>query len=59
MNKFFEQITVIALAIIGIAIVATVVSNRATTQGIIRNTGIAFVDALSAATGPVTGGGFY
>lgn len=57
MNKAVEQVTVIALAIIGLAILAVLVSKSATTVPVIGAISDAFNSALSAATGPVTGGG--
>lgn len=59
MNKAVEQATVIALAIIGLAILAVLVSNNAKTVPVIGAISDAFNGALAAATGPVTGtGGF-
>jgi hypothetical protein len=56
MNRLMEQITVVALAIVGIAIVAVLVSQRANTSNVIGAAGNAFTDAIRAATAPVTGG---
>jgi hypothetical protein len=51
-----ESVVTITVAIVGLAILAVLVSNRANTQGIIAESGNAFVEALKAATGPVMGG---
>jgi hypothetical protein len=56
MSNFMESVVTIAVAIVGLAILAVLVSNRANTQGIIAETGNAFTAALRAATGPVMGG---
>lgn len=57
MNNVVSQIVVIATAIVGLAIVATLVSRNAQTGSVIREAGNAFSGALRAATGPVTGAG--
>lgn len=57
MNSALSGIVTIAVAIIGVAIVATLVSRNAQTPQVISSAGNAFARALSAATGPVTGGG--
>lgn len=55
MNHIMEQITVVALAIISLAILAVLVSKNANTVGVIGATSKSFTDALRAATGPVSG----
>lgn len=55
MNNALESIVTIATAIVGLAIVAVLVSNRAQTGNVLGAAGSAFANALSAATGPVTG----
>lgn len=55
MNSITESIVTIATAIVGLAIVAVLVSNRAQTGNVLGAAGSAFANALSAATGPVTG----
>lgn len=55
MNQITESIVTIATAIVGLAIVAVLVSNRANTANVLGAAGSAFSNALSAATGPVTG----
>lgn len=58
MSNIQETVVTIATAIVGLAILATLVSQRANTAGVIRSAGGAFTDALQAATAPVTGSGF-
>lgn len=55
MNSGVEAIVTIATGIIGLAIVAVLVSNKAQTGSVLGAAGSAFANALSAATGPVTG----
>ena len=57
MNKIGEQITVVAIAIIGVAILATLLSNRANTVNVISALGGAFNNSLGAALSPVVSGG--
>lgn len=57
MNSLWSGVVTIAVAIIGVAIVATLVSRNAQTPQVISSAGNAFAKALQAATGPVTGGG--
>jgi hypothetical protein len=58
MDRIFEQITVIAVAIIGVAILAVIVSKNANTAGVIAAASKGFATALGAATAPVTGQSF-
>jgi hypothetical protein len=53
-----EKIVTIAVAIVGVATLAVLVSRNANTAGVIKSAGDAFSSALRAATGPVSGGGF-
>lgn len=55
MNGITESIVTIATAIVGLAIVAVLVSNKAQTGSVLGAAGSAFANAISAATGPVTG----
>lgn len=48
-----NQIVTIATAIVGVAILAVLVSRRANTANVIKAGGDAFSGALRAATGPV------
>lgn len=56
-SKLIDGIVSIAVAIIGIAIIAVLVSKSANTAGVIANAGNAFKGILGAATAPITGGG--
>lgn len=55
MTPFFEMIVTIALAIVGLAVVATLVSRKAQTPAVIQASGSAFSNALAVAESPVTG----
>lgn len=57
MNQITEQISAILLAVVGVAILATLVSKNANTAGVLQAGGNAFSAILGAATAPVTGGG--
>jgi hypothetical protein len=52
---FWETISAIALAIVGVAALALIVSKNANTTGVIGASGNAFTSALSTALSPVTG----
>lgn len=54
-DKIITDIYLIAIGIIGVAIVATVVSQQAKTTGIISASGTAFTNVLKAALSTVTG----
>lgn len=56
MNKMGEQIVAIALAIVGLAVVAVLVSNRANTSNVFSAIGNAFNQSLGAAIKPVVSG---
>ena len=58
MTNFWEGIVSIALAIVGIAFLAVLVSRNAQTPQVISASGNAFAKALGAAVGPVMGGGY-
>lgn len=55
MNTVVEAIVTIATAIVGLAIVATLVSKNAQTPAVIQSAGSAFGNALGVAESPVTG----
>lgn len=60
MDSIFKDITGIAMAIIGVAILYTLVNPRNNTTGVIGAASGGFAQALSAAMGgTVTGGGVY
>lgn len=56
MNSVTESIVTIATAIVGVALLALIVSNRSNTANVIRAAGGAFSGALGVAVSPVTGG---
>jgi hypothetical protein len=59
MSKAGEQVVVIALAIIGVALLAVFVSRNSDTANVIKSFGNAFNNSLKAALAPVNGtGGF-
>lgn len=58
MNKIITETAGILAMIIGVAILAVIVSRNANTVGVIKAAGDAFSGALSAATAPVSGRGF-
>jgi hypothetical protein len=55
MGHIGEQIVTIATAIIGVAILAVLVSKNSNTTGVISAAGSAFSGALAVAVSPVTG----
>lgn len=55
MNDVVGPIVTIATAIIGVAILSVLVSNKSNTSGVLGAFGNMFANMLSAATGPVTG----
>lgn len=55
MNTITEAIVTIATAIVGLAIVATLVSKNAQTSAVIQSAGSAFGNSLAVAESPVTG----
>lgn len=57
MGKTGEQITVILLALVGLAALAVLVSRNANTTNVIGAASSGFASALSSAIAPITGGG--
>ena len=57
MEGITEKVATIAIAIIGVATLAVLVSRNSNTSGVINAGGNAFVNALNAATAPVRSGG--
>lgn len=55
MDQITSSIVTIAVALIGVATLAVLVSKNANTSGVISSAGNAFSQSLMAATGPVTG----
>lgn len=58
MDKIGDQIIVILSGVIGLAIVAVLVSQKAQTGNVIAASGNAFASILGAAVAPVTGNSF-
>lgn len=54
-DRLFETVMTIALAIVGVALVATIVARNAQTAGVINASGSAFASDLNAAEAPVAG----
>lgn len=57
MDGTIKAVVTIATAIVGVAILAVLVSKNANTAGVIGAGGSAFAKAIGAAVSPVTGGG--
>jgi hypothetical protein len=55
MSPFFETLTTIALAIVGLGVVSVLVSKKAQTPAVIQSAGSAFSNAMGVAESPVTG----
>lgn len=55
MNETLRALTVISTAIIGLAVVSVILSQRANTASVISTAGQAFAGLLSTSTKPVTG----
>lgn len=58
MSDITHAIVAIALAIVGLATVATLVSRNANTSGVISSASQGFSGALAAAEAPVSGNSF-
>lgn len=62
LNKAFSEIMVVATGIVGLAVVAVLVSRQANTKAVIDASGHAFSSGIMAAVSPVVGnfagGGF-
>ncbi len=57
MNEMWSSVVTVATAIVGLAIVAVLVSNNAQTGNVIGAATGGFANDLAAAVSPVTGGG--
>lgn len=55
MSQLTEQISAILLAVVGVAILAVLVSRNANTAGVLQAGGAAFSGILGTAISPVTG----
>ncbi|MDE2019751.1 MAG: hypothetical protein KGJ13_05405 [Patescibacteria group bacterium] len=58
MNELVSGVVTIAVAIIGVALLATLVSRNANTAGILSAGGNSLATALGAAEAPVTGANY-
>ena len=58
MNSGVEAVVTILSGIIGVAILAVLVSQKSNTTGVIQAFGSAFVNALGVAEAPVTGASY-
>lgn len=58
MNDVISSAVTVATGIIGLALVAVIVSKNANTSGVIGAAASGFAKDLGAAVSPVTGGGF-
>lgn len=56
-SEVISGLVTVATAIIGVAVIAVLVSRQANTANVLQAGGQSFATALSAATAPVTGGG--
>jgi hypothetical protein len=54
-EQLISSVVTVALAIIGVAIIAVLVSRQANTSGVISSAGSAFSGVLGTALSPVTG----
>jgi hypothetical protein len=57
-DNLISSIVTVVTAIIGLAILAVLVSKQANTGGVIRSAGSALAQDIAAAVSPVTGGSF-
>lgn len=55
MTPFFEAVTTIALAIVGLGVVSVLVSRNAQTSQVIQASGSALANNVAVAESPVTG----
>lgn len=56
-DSLITSVVTVLTAIVGVAIIATLVSKNANTAGVLTAGGSAFSNALGTALSPVTGGG--
>jgi hypothetical protein len=56
-DQLIASVTAVATAIVGLAIIAVLVSKQANTGNVISSAGSAFAKDLSAATNPFSSGG--
>lgn len=58
MHEITQAAVTLGLAVVGLAIVATIVSRNANTSGVLHSAGSAFANNLGVAESPVTGVGY-
>jgi hypothetical protein len=58
MNSFLESISTIALAVIGLAIVAVIVSRNSNAVGLVRASASGLANNIGVAISPVTGASY-
>ena len=58
-EQLITSVVTVLTAIVGVAIIAVLVSKNANTSGVIQAGGSAFSQSLGVALSPVTGGGGY
>jgi hypothetical protein len=58
-DQLIASVVTVATAIVGLAIIAVLVSNKASTANVIKSAGSAFASDLSAATNPFSGASSY
>lgn len=58
MSPFLESLTTIALAIVGLAMLAVLVSRKANTAGVFQSVASGFGNTLGVAEAPVTGASY-
>jgi hypothetical protein len=54
-RELFEPVVTVLAGIVGLALIAVLVSNKSNTSGVFAAAGGAFSNAISAAVSPVTG----
>lgn len=57
-ESLITSVVTVATAIVGVAVLAVLVSKQSNTSGVIQSAGSAFSGALSAAVSPITGSSF-
>jgi len=58
MGEYMTPLVTVLMGIIGVAIVATLVSNKSNTAGVVSAGGNAFSGALGVALSPITGSNY-
>ncbi len=55
MNSFMEGLTTIALAVVGLAVLAIIISRKSNTAGVIQSAASGLANNIGVAISPVTG----